>query len=265
MKSKFFFTAGMVGVLSGVALWATDGAEADYGSDCGSYVTLRGGWLFGGKVKLNDHADGVGDWGAKKSIKSAWSGSVEFGRSLCDDRVFVGLELGYFTGKAKIEKHCNPTLRLPPVPAGVWSLMPGGGTIDITESFADGKMKNFFGACNVTLRYDVGECAFLYGGIGAGITQCRLSGCREASMLCTPVGGVAFAHREGRGFDESEWWFFSQAFAGLGVYLNESWQLTAGYRLRYVPIGFEWCGIGWSSKVEQDILHAAEIGLTYRF
>jgi hypothetical protein len=55
------------------------------------------------------------------------------------------------------------------------------------------------------------------------------------------------------------------------MYLNENWQLTAGYRLRYVPGSFRWdesddasgLKIGWSAK--QDMIHAAEVGLTYQF
>lgn len=39
----------------------------------------------------------------KENIKNAWSGSGEFGVSCFDDRVFVGLELGCFTEKAKFE------------------------------------------------------------------------------------------------------------------------------------------------------------------
>ena len=43
MKNKFFFTAGVIGMLSGVASGATDGAEVDYGREWAPYVTLRGG------------------------------------------------------------------------------------------------------------------------------------------------------------------------------------------------------------------------------
>ena len=39
----------------------------------------------------------------------------------------------------------------------------------------NGKIENYFGACNVTLRHDVGERAFLYGGVGAGIARSRCS------------------------------------------------------------------------------------------
>ena len=37
MKSKFFFTAGIAGMLSGVASGATDGVEVDYSRD-GAYT-----------------------------------------------------------------------------------------------------------------------------------------------------------------------------------------------------------------------------------
>ena len=59
MESKFFFTAGMLGMLSGVALGATDGAEVGYVREWSPYVTLRGGWLFG-EYKMRDHYN-IGD------------------------------------------------------------------------------------------------------------------------------------------------------------------------------------------------------------
>ena len=76
------------------------------------YVTLRGGCLFGGKMKYNYHWVGhdtavppVGDAeksvGSSKKFGSAWSGSGEVGVSLCEERVSVGLELGYFSGTGK--------------------------------------------------------------------------------------------------------------------------------------------------------------------
>ena len=112
MKSKFFFTAGIVGMLLGVASGATDGVEVDYSRDRSPYVTLRGGWLFGGKTKYNYHwvghdttvppqPDGEESVGNGKNFGSAWSSSGEVGVSFCEDRVSVGLELGYFTGKGK--------------------------------------------------------------------------------------------------------------------------------------------------------------------
>ncbi len=256
-----------VGMLATSGLKASDGAE-DYGREWNPYVTVRGGWLFG-KAKYNEHMDGVGEWNVKDSIKSAWSGSGEFGVSCHDDRVFVGLELGYFTGKMKVERNYDPVPHVV-VPAGASPLMPGGGTIDLTKVFGDGKISNFFGACNVTLRHDLNDRAFLYGGAGAGIARSRIHGNVKMSMLFTPAGGVAFTRQEGGDCGKSKWRFLGQAFAGLGVYLNESWQLTAGYRLRYVPGSFEWCetlesGQKWSWKVKQDIIHAAEVGLTYQF
>ena len=265
------FISGLSAVgmlLSRANVNASDGAEVDYGREWNPYVTLRGGWLFG-KAKCNEHIDGVGEWNVKDSIKSAWSGSGEFGVSH-DDRVFVGLELGYFTGKMKIERNYDPMPHFV-VPAGASPLMPGGGTIDLTKVFVGGKMKNFFGACNVTMRHDIGERAFLYGGIGAGVARSRCSGDCAFSMLCRPAMGVAFTHRKDDGYGKkSKWRFLGQAFAGFGVYLNDNWQLTAGYRLRYVPGSFEWCetlksGQKWSWKVKQDIIHAAEVGLTYQF
>ena len=77
MESKFFFTAGIVGMLSGVALGATDGAEVDCGREWSPYVTLRGGWLFG-EYKMRDHYN-IGDWNWKRSTESGWSYSAEAG------------------------------------------------------------------------------------------------------------------------------------------------------------------------------------------
>lgn len=111
MRIKFFFTAGIVGILSGVASGATDGADVDYGRDWSPYVTLRGGWLFGGGVKgdyivSTHHLEN--NKSSKENIKNAWSGSGEFGVSCFDDRVFFGLRLGYFTGKATFELSAVP-------------------------------------------------------------------------------------------------------------------------------------------------------------
>ena len=39
--------------------------------------------------------------GSSKKFGSAWSGSGEVGVSLCEERVSVGLELGYFSGTGK--------------------------------------------------------------------------------------------------------------------------------------------------------------------
>lgn len=78
MRNKFFFTAGIVWILSGVASGATDGADAvDYEREWKPYVTLHGGWLFGGKAKgdfnIADHPENNGN--SKENIKNAWSGS----------------------------------------------------------------------------------------------------------------------------------------------------------------------------------------------
>ena len=47
MKNKFFFTTGMVGMLSGVASGAGDGANKGWFSEYRPYMTVRGGWQFG--------------------------------------------------------------------------------------------------------------------------------------------------------------------------------------------------------------------------
>ena len=87
-------------LLLGVASGAT--AEIDYGREWNPYVTLRGGWLFGGDVKANCTMSGhpKDNKNLKKNIKNTWSGSGEFGVSCFDERLCIGLELGYFTGKA---------------------------------------------------------------------------------------------------------------------------------------------------------------------
>ena len=152
MKNKFIFTAVTVGMLSNVASGAT--AEIDYGREWNPYVTLRGGWLFGGDVKgdctVTAHPENNGS--PKKSIKNAWSGSWEFGVSCFDDRVSVGLELGYFTGKATFE------------------LSSGADKMIFPAEFG-----NTFGACNVTLRHYFGERDFWYGGVGAGIARVSMT------------------------------------------------------------------------------------------
>ena len=161
----------MVWMLSGVASGATDGVEMEYGREWNPYVTLRGGWLFGGDVKSSDCATQLGtkkNGDRKESLKSAWSGSGEFGVSLCEDRVLVGLELGYFTGKAKHEFDANEKARYGAPLTIVW--------VNGSYVVADGKYKNLFAAVNVTLRRNVGERSFLYGGVGAGMGGCGAVG-----------------------------------------------------------------------------------------
>ena len=265
LKGRFLFTAGIVGMLSGMA----SRADVDYDREWNPYVTLRGGWLFGGNVKYNAWSEpcgGVGrtDFGsAKKTMKSAWSGSGEFGVSFCEDRVSVGLELGYFTGKTETEHDV-------PLPAMGHIIIDNAGWVPEKLCYR-GKIENYFCACNVMLRRDVGERAFLYGGVGAGIARSTLK--HPGYLKGHGIGG-------GHGAPElyfnkkSEWRFLCQAFAGIGMYLNDNWSLSAGYRLRYVPWKFN---SSWTkepayaqsaeikSTIKQNILHAAEIGLTYQF
>ena len=234
-------------MLSSVASGAADGAGVDYGREWSLYVTLRSRWLFSGDVKgdysIFTHPEN--NKSLKENIKNAWSGSGEFGVSCFDERISVGLELGYFTGKAAFEFD--------------------------DELIFPAEFGNTFGACNVTLRRDVGERAFLYGGVGAGIARSTLK--HPGYLKGHDMGG-------GHGAPElyfnkkSEWRFLGQAFAGIGVYLNDSWSLSAGYRLRYVPGKFN---SSWTkdpayaqsaeikSTIKQNIVHAAEIGLTYQF
>ena len=235
MKNRFFFTAGIVGMLSGVASGATDGADVGYGREWNPYVTLRGGWLFGGKAEgdfsESDHPEKNSN--LKETIKNAWSGSVEFGVSCFDDWVFAGLELGYFTGKVnfKIQDEHDGIMHFP------------------------AEFGNTFAACNVTLRYPFGERGFWYGGVGAGIVRVSMT------------GNVDIGGGEKMGCGAKAWSFLGQGFAGVGWYLNDNWQLTIGYRLRYVPdtINWRYGKVNEECEIEQDLSHAAEVGLVYRF
>ena len=177
----------------------------------------------------------------------------------------VGLELGYFTGKA-VTENTFPGLGDPDLYFGDFET--GAGGMFLNKVNYNGQIKNLFGACNVTLKKDVGERAFLYGGVGAGV--CR-STVKDPGQMETGSGGRGTAPLLKNDFPKvSKWRFLCQAFGGLGVYLSESWSLSVGYRLRYIP------GILVSSKVfatgrelrntiKQNIIHAAEIGLTYQF
>ena len=272
MKNRFFFTAGMVGMLSGVASGATDGAEVDCGREWSPYVTLRGGWLFGGKTKYNYHwvghdatlipvVDDEKSVGSSKNFGSAWSGSGEVGVSFFEERVSVGLELGYFSGTGKTAFTGDRLSDYSFV--GVCYLDMSEGGYCRTE----GKYKNLFAAVNVTLKKDVAERAFLYGGVGAGMAR-------------SDFGSIDYRYHEyvpdelhpGRRINfKAKWRFLGQAFAGLGWYLNDNWSLTVGYRLRYLAGDGRESGtfahdrVKWDWKVKQDLIHAAEVGLMYRF
>ena len=240
MGSKFFFTAGIVGMLSGVASGATDGAEVDCGRDWSPYVTVRGGWLFGGDVKgdftVSDQPEN--NKSSKENIKNAWSGSGEFGVSCFDERVFVGLELGYFTGKATFE-----------LPAA------GGNKTIFPAEFG-----NTFGACNVTLRHYFGERGFWYGGVGAGIARVSVT----ADAIINPTDPDPVRWLSGA----KAWSFLGQGFTGFGLCLNDNWRLTIGYRLRYLSGNATWEFDGANRlelKMKQNLIHATEVGLTYQF
>ena len=270
MKNKFIFTAGMVGMLSGAASGATDGADVDYGREWSPYVTLRGGWLFGGKTKYNYHwvghdatgfpvADDEKSVGSSKNFGSAWSGSGEVGVLFFEERVSVGLELGYFSGTGKTAFTGDRLSDYSFV--GVCYLDEFGGYCR-----TDGKYKNLFAAVNVTLKKDVNERTFLYGGVGAGMAR-------------SDFGSIDYRYHEytpdelhsGRINFKAKWRFLGQAFGGLGWYLNGNWSLTVGYRLRYLAGDGRASGtfahdrVKWDWKVKQDLSHAVEAGLTYRF
>ena len=64
-----------------------------------------------------------------------------------------------------------------------------------------------------------------------------------------------------------------QAFTGIGVYLTDDWQLTAGYRLRWMPDAFKLerdVAVGGAAgkialKVKQPVVHAGEVGIVRQF
>lgn len=246
MKNKFFFTAGIVGMLSGVAFGATDGADKGWFSECRPYMVLRGGWLFGRVepgISLNIPPNTTSA-SVKKSLKSAWVGSFEFGTAHFDERLLCGIELGYFTGKFKLNE-----------PIGA---VPGE-TIR-----ANGDIENFFAVGNFTLLQDFGERTFWYGGVGGGLVRRY---CKMKAEVNVP-GNPAVKSEPVMW----KWSFLGQAFTGIGVYLTDDWQLTAGYRLRWMPGAFEMKqsfngGVAGNSvlKVKQPVVHAVEIGIVRRF
>ena len=247
MKSRFFFRAGIIGILSGVASGATDDAEVDYGRDWSPYVTLRGGWLFG-EYKMRDHYD-IGDWNWKRSTESGWLYSAEAGIACFEDRVFLGLELGSFGEKVHDNLRCNPPEVFP--------------MVRVDKISADGKIKHSFSACNFTFKQDIGERAFLYSGVGVGIVRAVADWhFRETGIDIGTGDEWDNVHSE----HDAKWGFFGQAFGGLGWYLNDNWSLSVGYRLRYVPGDFRFLDAdGCGLSVKSNCLHAAEVGLTYRF
>ena len=185
MKSKFFFTAGMVGMLSGVAFGATDRADKGWFQEYRPYMVLRGGWLFGRAepgISSNIPPNTVGA-SVKKSLKNAWAGSFEFGTARFEDRLFCGVEFGYFTGKFKLNE-------------------PLGDIANATVR-ADGDIENFFAVGNFTLLQDFGERTFWYGGIGGG--YCARFHDRGCSC---------------KGFEDG-FWCESVEFFGAGIYWFE--------------------------------------------
>ena len=181
----------------------------------------------------------------KKSLKSAWAGSFEFGTAHFDERLFCGIEFGYFTEK--------------------FSLNESFGAAPVATIRANGDIENFFAVGNFTLLQDFGERTFWYGGIGGGFVRryCKI----KAEMTLAGVPAVKMEPVMWK------WSFLGQAFTGVGVYLTDDWQLTAGYRLRWMPGAFEMKrsydvgGVVVNSvlKVKQPVVHAVEIGIMRRF
>lgn len=142
--------------------------------------------------------------------------------------------MGYFTGKANFE---------PAVGGGVKMLFSA-------------EFGNIFAACNVTLRYPFEERGFGYGGAGAG-------------MVRVPMTANAIVDLSKMGFGAKAWSFWGQGFTGFGLCLSDNWQLTVGYRLRYLSGNATWKmvnGADWLEfKMKQNLSHAAEVGITYRW
>ena len=275
MRWKFLFTASLAGSLVGVVPSA-DGSESDYDRAWSPYVTVRGGWLFGTSGyryhwKGHDFPGGAPDEekdaNRDRSFGNAFAGSGEVGASLWDDSVSIGLELGYFGGKKEAALTGND-------PNSDFNYT---GVIYF-EGFdgycaADGKYKNLFAAVNVTLKKEVGERTFLYGGVGVGTTRSDFGRIHyRYHEYGNPGGGGAIDElHDGVVNFKTKWRLLSQAFAGVGIYLNDHWALTVGYRLRYLSgagheIGkFARDRVQWNWKVKQDLIHTAEVGLTYQF
>lgn len=241
--------AGLVGMLPTVGFAAsTDGSDKGWFQEYRPYIVLRGGWQFGKAepgISLNVPPN-TENASAKKSLKSAWAGSFEFGTARFEDRLLCGVELGYFTGKFRL----NETL-------GV-----GGAAVGIG---ADGDIENFFAVGNVTLLQDFGERTFWYGGIGCGLVRRY---CKVKAEINVPPNPARKTEPV-----MWKWGFLGQAFTGVGVYLTDDWQLTAGYRLRWMPGAFELKsnfnvgGVAGNSvlKVKQPIVHTVEVGIMRRF
>ena len=106
------------------------------------------------------------------------------------------------------------------------------------------------------------ERTFLYGGIGAGIV--RRSANFKIPMKLENPGTHEMKEAEMKLLGKT-WCFLGQAFAGFGVYLNENWQLTAGYRLRWMPKNVPVSLDRVKVISTQKLLHAAEVGIMYQF
>lgn len=120
--------------------------------------------------------------------------------------------------------------------------------VRVDEISADGKIKHSFGACNFTLKQDIGKRAFLYGGVGAGMAR-AVADLRFREIGINTASGYGWSN--GHSEHDAKWRFFGQAFGGIGWYLNDNWSFSAGYRLRYVPGDFRFLdadGYGFSVK-----------------
>ena len=110
------------------------------------------------------------------------------------------------------------------------------------------------------------ERTFLYGGVGAGMARSDFGSIDYRYHEYAPDG-----LHSGRINFKAKWRFLTQAFAGFGWYLNDNWSLIVGYRLRYLAGDGRASGtfahdrVKWDWKAKQNLIHAAEVGLMYRW
>ena len=90
----------------------------------------------------------------KKNTKNTWSGSGEFGVSCFDERLFVGLKLEYFTGKATFELSGGADKII--FPAEFENTF---GAVPIFTSLGDAKLWSFCGQELFKMKRDLSHAA----------------------------------------------------------------------------------------------------------
>ena len=86
---------------------------------------------------------------------------------------------------------------------------------------------------------------FWYGGVGVGVV--RVSVTADVSLGGDKLADAGVKSRN----------FLGQGFTGFGWCLNDNWQLTIGYRLRWMPGNMTWLAgsdvDGVELKMKQDL------------